>query len=63
MKTCATTVCSSMPSLGVIPVLASPGKGASLKKSLVSHHFRDQANVFNNTSASIKDVVAAGEKA
>ena len=39
------------------------GKGTSLKTFLISHHFRDQANVFNNTSASRKDVVAAGEKA
>lgn len=38
------------------------GKGASLKKFLVSHHFHDQAQVFNITSASKKDVVAAGEK-
>ena len=39
------------------------GKGASLKKFLVSHHFRNQAQVFNIPSASKKDVVAAGEKA
>ena len=39
------------------------GKGVSLKKFLVDHHFRDQAQGFNSTSASKKDVVAAGEKA
>ena len=39
------------------------GKGASLKKFLFSHYFRAQAQVFNNISASKKDVVAAGEKA
>ena len=38
------------------------GKEASLKKFLVSHHFRNQAQVFNVTSASKKDVGAAGEK-
>ena len=37
------------------------GKGASLKNFLVSHHFRDQAQLFNITSASKKDVVAAGQ--
>ena len=39
------------------------GKGASLKKFLFSHHFRAQAQVFNDISASKEDVVAAGEKA
>ena len=39
------------------------GKGVSLKKFFASQHFRDQAQVFNNTSASKEDVVAAGEKA
>jgi len=39
------------------------GKGASLKTFLFSHHFRAQAQVFNNISASKEDVAAAGEKA
>ena len=39
------------------------GKGASLKTFLLDHHFRNQAQVFNSTSASKKDAVAAGEKA
>ena len=39
------------------------GKGVSLKKFFASQHFRDQAQVFNNTSASKEDVVAVGEKA
>lgn len=39
------------------------GKGTSLKKFRESHHFRDQAEVFNNTSASKKEVIEAGEKA
>jgi glucosamine 6-phosphate synthetase-like amidotransferase/phosphosugar isomerase protein len=39
------------------------GKGTSLKKFCESHHFRDQAKVFNNTSASKKEVIEAGEKA
>ena len=38
-------------------------KGTSLKKFCESHHFRNQAIVFNNTSASKKEVVEAGEKA
>ena len=39
------------------------GKGTSLKKFCESHHFRNQAKVFNNTSASKKEVIEAGEKA
>ena len=38
-------------------------KGTSLKKFCESHHFRNQAKVFNNTSASKKEVIEAGEKA
>ena len=39
------------------------GKGTFLKKFCVSHHFRNQAKVFNNASASKKEVIEAGEKA
>ncbi len=39
------------------------GKGSSLKKFTASHPFREQAKVFNTHSASIQDVVNAGEKA
>ena len=39
------------------------GKGTSLKKFCGSHHFRNQAKVFNNTSASKKEVIEAGETA
>ena len=39
------------------------GRGVSLKKFFASQHFRDLAQVFNNTPASKEDVVAAGEKA
>ena len=38
-------------------------KGTSLKNSCESHHFRNQAKVFNNTTASKKEVIEAGEKA
>ena len=38
------------------------GKETSLKKFCESHHFRNQAKVFNNTSASKKEVIEAGEK-
>ena len=39
------------------------GKGTSLKKFYESHHFRNQAKVFNNASASKKEVIEADEKA
>ena len=39
------------------------GKGTSLKKFCGSHHSRNQAKVFNNASASKKEVTEAGEKA
>ena len=39
------------------------GKGTSLKKFCENHQFRDQAKVFNNTSASKEKVIEAGEKA
>lgn len=38
------------------------GKGTSLKKFCVSRHFRSQAKVFNNISASKREVIEAGEK-
>ena len=39
------------------------GKGASLKRFRASHAFREQAKVFDTHSASMHDVVDAGEKA
>lgn len=39
------------------------GKGASLKRFRASHTFRKQAKVFDTHSASMYDVVDAGEKA
>ena len=45
------------------PRLHGIGKGTSLKKFCESHHFRNQAKVFNNTSASKKEVIEVGEKA
>ena len=42
--------------------LHSIGKGTSLKKFCVSRHFRSQAKVFNNISASKREVIEADEK-
>lgn len=39
------------------------GKGKSLKMFQSSQHFREQAQVFDMQSASLEDVIAAGEKA
>jgi hypothetical protein len=39
------------------------GKGAALKKFVISETFLDQANVFDTASASTADVVAAGDNA
>ena len=38
-------------------------RGASLKRFIASHAFREQAKVFDTYSASMHDVVDAGEKA